>query len=456
MKKVRILLLFPIFCMLASACNDESDIHELFPAEFHKILYIIESGENRMTIYNTGENVTKTFTVCKAGSNPALTANVHIGVLSQDIVDEEYAIGGGFSYRIIPQETYKIDATELSFSSSEENKKVNITLFPDQLQQVMDRAEVNTQWVLPLEAVSMTDSINSEKNRYILYVDDVVVPPVGFKRAGVQVLTHDFTTGAFVTTASFGLLTVDNMWDIDATFAVDKEYVSAYNIEHGTAYQFPSEGTYAIDEQVSLAANEQDASVNISISDFQGKKSGYFMLPVHATGVSIFEIQESNELYALALRLVGKKFDRTDWEVIDFCTEEPTGEGTNGGHAAHVLDGNLSTYWHTMWSNWPQCACPHHLVIDTKLEREFTQVGMVQRKNDSWLGDIKNFTVSVSSDNQIWTEIGSGLGDRNTGEEQIFDVTPTKGRYLRFDFLDTWRSGESHISVVELYAYGVE
>ena len=168
---------------------------------------------------------------------------------------------------------------------------MNITLFPDQLQQVMDRAEVNTQWVLPLEAVSMTDSINSEKNRYILYVDDVVVPPVGFKRAGVQVLTHDFTTGAFVTTASFGLLTVDNMWDIDATFAVDKEYVSAYNIEHGTAYQFPSEGTYAIDEQVSLAANEQDASVNISISDFQGKKSGYFMLPVHATGVSIFEIQ---------------------------------------------------------------------------------------------------------------------------------------------------------------------
>ena len=455
MKKVRLLLLFPIFCMLASACNDEGDIQELFPSEFHKILYIIESGESRVIIYNTGENVTETFTVCKAGSDPTLTANVQIEVLSQDIVDEEYT--AGVPCRIIPQETYQIDATDLSFSSSEESKKVNITLFPDQLQQVMEDAKEDVQWLLPLEAVSMSDSINSEKSRYILYVDDVIVPPVGFKRAGVEVLTHDFTTGAFVASVPFGLLTVDNMWDISATFATDKEYVSAYNAEHGTVYQFPSEGTYAIDEQVTLAADEQEASVNISISDFQGKKSGYFMLPVRMTGVSVFEIQESNELYAPAIRLVGKKFDRSDWEVIDVCTEELTGEGGgNNGHAVHALDGDLSTYWHTMWSGSPQCTCPHHLVIDTKQEREFTQIGLVQRKNDSWLGDIKNFTVSVSSDNQSWTEIGSGLGDRNTAEEQVFDVTPTKGRYLRFDFLDTWRSGESHISVVELYAYGVE
>lgn len=456
MKTVRILLLFPILCMLASACNDEGDIQELFPSEFHKILYIIESGENRLTIYDTGENVTETFTVCKAGSNPTLTANVQIEVLSQEIVNEEYAVDGNISYRIIPQETYQIDATELHFSSSEESKKVNITLFPSQLKQIMDEGGENTQWLLPLEAVSMNDSIHSGKNRYILYVDDIVVPPVGFKRTGVEILTHDFTTGVFVTSVPFGLLTVDNMWNIHATFAVDKAYVSAYNLEHGTNYQFPAEGTYAFDEQVSLAANEQETSVNISISDFQGKKSGYFMLPVHATDISIFEIPESNATYAPAIRLVGKKFDRSDWEVISFCTEEPTGEGAGGGHAAHALDGDLSTYWHTMWSGWPQCTCPHYLVIDTRQEREFTQVGLVQRKNDSWLGDIKNFTVSVSSDNQNWTEIGSGLGDRNIVEEQIFDVTPTKGRYLRFDFLDTWRSGESHISVVELYAYGVE
>ncbi len=454
MKISGILLL--LLCLSFAACNDEGNIQDLFPEEFHKILYIKDGGEKEITLYNTGENTTYSFVICKAGSDPSLTAHVEVGLLSQNIIDQEYTANEGIPYQIIPQDSYELDVTELSFLSMETSKQVNITLYTEKLQQVFENTVDNTRWLLPLEVTSDNDSINSDMSRYILLIEDVIEPPVGFKRAGVEMFTHDFTSGSFTTTVPFGLLTVDNLWDIEATLAVDNNFVTEYNAQHSTAYQLPANGTFKVDERVSLAANEQESSVNITISDFQGQKSGYFMLPVRIESVSMFKTVESNDIYVPAIRLVGKKWDRSEWTVVDVCTEEPTGEGANGGHAMHALDGNLSTYWHTMWSGQPQCSLPHHLVIDTKQEREFTQVGLVQRVNGSWLGDIKNFTVFVSNDMQNWVEVGSGIADKYTAEEQIFDLVPTRGRYLKFVFADTWREYETHISLVELYAYGAD
>ena len=97
----------------------EDDLQDYFPAEYHKILYILESGEQNVTLYNTGELTDYTFSVCKAGSDPSLSANVDIEVMSQSDVDDMYTFNEGVPYQIIPSGSYTIGQSQLSFGASE-------------------------------------------------------------------------------------------------------------------------------------------------------------------------------------------------------------------------------------------------------------------------------------------------------------------------------------------------
>lgn len=70
---------------LFSCDNNESDYQDLFPEEYHKILYIKDSGSVELELSQLSSTPTYnySFIVCKAGSNPALEANAHIEVMSQ-------------------------------------------------------------------------------------------------------------------------------------------------------------------------------------------------------------------------------------------------------------------------------------------------------------------------------------------------------------------------------------
>lgn len=452
MKKViKLALALPF---LLSACNDKTDIQEWFPSEYHKILYILESGEQEVTLYNTGEDNVYTFTVCKAGSNPALEAQLHIDVMSQSDVDTKYSDNEGVSYKVIPAETFTYEPSEMTFSSSEQNKQVSISINPTKLKEVIDQlSETNTRWLLPLVAVSEQDSVNSEKKNYILLIDDVLTPIAGFRKSGVEIINHDYTSGAFTASVPFGLLGTNNRWDIDATLKVDENYVNKYNSTHNTNFQIPATDSYTVDEQVTLASDQQDATVNISISDFGDRKSGYLMLPVRITGVSRFELSTEVDLYAPVVRLIGKRFDRTTW-TAEACSEETSGEGDTG-RIADVLDSNHDNFWHTSWQSGPFCNHPgenHYAIFDTKEERLFTQIGIVQRNNNDWGFCVQNYEVFVSSDKQNWVSAGRCFAERNTGE-QIGDITPTKGRYVKICFLDSRRS-DGQINLSEVYFYG--
>ncbi|MCQ5209109.1 discoidin domain-containing protein, partial [Bacteroides thetaiotaomicron] len=65
--------------------------------------------------------------------------------------------------------------------------------------------------------------------------------------------------------------------------------------------------------------------------------------------------------------------ERTGWEAID-CSAERADDG--GGKAA-VLDGNLSTYWHSQWGQ--EAPLPHWILIDMKKVYEIGVVEIVRR-----------------------------------------------------------------------------
>lgn len=61
--------------------------------------------------------------------------------------------------------------------------------------------------------------------------------------------------------------------------------------------------------------------------------------------------------------------------------------------------------------------------------------------------------IFVSSDKLNWTAVGA-FEAQKVLEEQIFSVTPTKGRYFKIKITDSYRASNS--SLAEINAYGID
>lgn len=120
------------------------------------------------------------------------------------------------------------------------------------------------------------------------------------------------------------------------------------------------------------------------------------MLPIRLDNVSLFNIAE-NAVYPLVVRVVGIKLDRAGWS-IQANTEERTGEGAGNGVATCLLDGQLSTFWHSQWSGG-SIPLPHEIVVDMKKETTLTNISLTERQHDSYR-DVKGgefLSVQISS-----------------------------------------------------------
>ena len=179
--------------------------------------------------------------------------------------------------------------------------------------------------------------------------------------------------------------------------------------------------------------------------------TGDYMLPIKIVEVSQFEISEAKAVTPLAFRIMGHKLSRTGW-TAEADTEELTGEGAGNGVAGCVLDGNLTTFWHSTWQTGNRIPLPYELIIDAKKEYTFTQLALMQRQHDS-NRDTKAGEFYISSDKENWTKVGA-FNMQQILEAQTFAVTPTKGRYIKIKMTDSFRDG--YCSLSEVYAYGLE
>ena len=64
-----------------------------------------------------------------------------------------------------------------------------------------------------------------------------------------------------------------------------------------------------------------------------------------------------------------------------------------------------------------------------KKETTLTNISLTERQHDSYR-DVKGGEFFVSSDKLNWTAVGA-FEAQKVLEEQIFSVTPTKGRYFK-------------------------
>jgi beta-galactosidase len=121
--------------------------------------------------------------------------------------------------------------------------------------------------------------------------------------------------------------------------------------------------------------------------------------------------------------------DRSRWRVVSADSEE-RGEG----NAAHVLDNNPNTYWHTQWSGAAP-KHPHEIVIDLGEPVKLAGVRLMQR-TDQANGRIKNCEIFVSEGNDFGPPaVKTGLSN-STGWQAVRFPKPVTARRVKVRALD--------------------
>ncbi|WP_200975992.1 DUF3472 domain-containing protein [Echinicola sp. 20G] len=127
-------------------------------------------------------------------------------------------------------------------------------------------------------------------------------------------------------------------------------------------------------------------------------------------------------------------FDKDNWSVIDFSSEETSGEGADNGRAADAIDENPATFWHSQWAGGNP-GYPHYITLDLGASREAK--GLVIQNRSKQNGRPKTIEVEVSADNSTWTSLetlsipldGGAVNFNAPATFQYIKLTITEGHH---------------------------
>jgi hypothetical protein len=142
------------------------------------------------------------------------------------------------------------------------------------------------------------------------------------------------------------------------------------------------------------------------------------------------------------------KFDRSSWKILSVSDENP------GYKSINVLDGNLSTFWHSEWK--PVAPLPHWLVIDMQNPKEITRIDTYRRKNNTHTRTVEYYINDNPDPYALtWEQIASGRF--SSGDLMILNVSgKAPGQYLKILLPDTNSAGDTSTSIAEIEVFGIE
>ena len=149
------------------------------------------------------------------------------------------------------------------------------------------------------------------------------------------------------------------------------------------------------------------------------------------------------------------KLDKKNFKIVDFSSEEISGEGSNGA-AELIIDGKKETYWHSKWTSGGS-RCPHQITIDLADEKiidalEITMSGGSNRY-------MKAFNLYVSNDDvqnadRSWTKIYSTDDAPNQETFKVILDKQSKGRFLKMEVTESRANDGDHVRINELEVFG--
>ena len=277
-------------------------------------------------------------------------------------------------------------------------------------------------------------------------ISDVIVPTIGFERAGLNrvsaAIDETWPGDKMEISIPVKVKSLDNRWDIDAKVIIDEEYLKTYNAVNLTDYALPADG-YEASASVSLHSTEQKAYVKVSVGGIS-KLLRPVMIPLRLTDASQFKVSESDGICAILIDPTIKypvEFDRTEWKWQE-CCHEPW-ENSGNCSAYYMIDNDINSYWHYSWEASSPCKGQenHCFVFDMGRTETITGFGYIGRQN-MWSGNALNaLSFFVSDDPAVWgqsvhdhtnwTKIVDAASVDSGNAEQSIPSRLFRGRYLK-------------------------
>ena len=115
------------------------------------------------------------------------------------------------------------------------------------------------------------------------------------------------------------------------------------------------------------------------------------------------------------------------------------------GDAAYLVDGDPSTFWHTMYSI-TLAKYPHWVDFDAGKQKVIKGFTYLARQDGSLNGCIKDYEIYVSNDNKTWGEpILKGHFEKTAKMQKVMLNKPVKARYFRLRALNE-QNGQDYAS----------
>lgn len=126
---------------------------------------------------------------------------------------------------------------------------------------------------------------------------------------------------------------------------------------------------------------------------------------------------------------------------ITFASSQEPDEGD----AAYLVDGDPSTFWHTMYSI-TLAKYPHWVDFDAGKQKVIKGFTYLARQDGSLNGCIKDYEIYVSNDNKTWGEpILKGHFEKTAKLQKVMLNKPVKARYFRLRALNE-QNGQDYAS----------
>lgn len=191
---------------------------------------------------------------------------------------------------------------------------------------------------------------------------------------------------------------------------------------------------------VELSSIDKDAVFYYTIGKEKKAKEYAGAIPMREGGTITAWLKNNPEIKSTK---TFNKLESIQTEVI-YASSEEVGEGD----AKNLVDGDPNTIWHSMYSV-TVAKYPHWVDLDAGEEKAFKGFIYMPRK-DSNNGNIKEYSIQVSSDGKNWGEpVCKGQFANNRNEKKVLFDQPVKGRYIRFTALSS-QNGQDFATGAEL------
>ncbi|MCD0488701.1 DUF1735 domain-containing protein [Pedobacter sp. MC2016-14] len=220
-------------------------------------------------------------------------------------------------------------------------------------------------------------------------------------------------SGADIKASFPARITQESEEDVKVTYGVDNSKIAAYNAANNTSYVAVPDGMVTLGADLTIPKGALISSTNLDFSIPRDKMSlltapGY-LIPLQiksVTGANTEVSSNASTVYVVVTAVVTNEFERTNWTIHSFSTQEATGEGANNGRAVFLLDNVLSTFWTSQW-NGSEPAPPHFVAFDMKATLSLSGLYITGRQVTSVSGPPKTIVVEVSNDGTTWQNAGT-------------------------------------------------